>query len=283
MKNWALKNWTGRHTLISGIALILITNAVALGGVAWNRSGEPESTLKLTQRELQPPYYWGMNRENSGMSLRLNWRVSSGDRSWNYSYSGGTPDWLDQAKMERIGFDVNLAKEMKDDYGWTSRQLSKEVLLVLEMDGPVYQKVLERTRQNAAEQDAKLAATPDVEELKRKAKQAQDEVRREEQENSRLFAVDAGSSQAELRSKYADRIRYAIVRALVRPSTGAQNKIVGYIERISIDGINVPYELRSTFERGVLGQPYGRQAFEASVAFGQRMEPWLLGISATAK
>ncbi len=292
MKNWALqiwtgktrtgKNWTRKHTLIGGIALILITNAVALGGVAWNRSGDPEAVLKLTQRELQQPYYWGMNRENSGMSLRLNWRNSSGDRSWNYSY-GGTPDWLDQAKMESLGFDVNVPPSMKDNYRWSSRQLSREVLLVLELDGPAWQHVLERTRQNATEVEAKLAAQPDSEELKRRVKTAQDEVKREEQDNSRLFAVDAGLNQSELRARYPGRTRYAIVRAQERPSTNAQNKVVGYIEHISIDSINVPYEYRAAFERRGTGQPDGRRAFEASVAFGQRLEPWLLGVSAVAK
>ena len=169
-----MKNWSRRHTLISGIALILITNAVALAGVAWNRSGDPESTLKLTQRELRQPYR-GMNDENSGMSLRINWRVFGGEKSWNYSYSGGAPDWLDQAKMESLGFDVSQAEGMKDDYRWTSRQLAKEVLLVLEMDGQAYQQVLQRARQNAAEQDAKLAAQPDAEELKSKAREAREE------------------------------------------------------------------------------------------------------------
>ena len=276
-----MKNWSRLYTLISGIALILVTNAVAMGGVAWNRSGDPESVLKLTQRELQQPDYSGMNRENSGMSLRLNWRISAGDKSRNYSYSGGAPDWLDQAKMESLGFDIAEAQRMKNDYRWANRQLSKEVLLVLEMDGPTYQQVLQRTRQNAAEQDAKVAAQPDSEELKRQAKHRQDEVRREEQENSRLFAVDAGLSQAELRAKYPDRNRYAIVRALVRPwSTGAQGKIVGYVDRSSNDSINVPYEYRAQFERRVSGQPYGRQSFEASIAFGQRLEPWLIAVSA---
>jgi hypothetical protein len=278
MKNRALESWTRRHTLISGIALILITNAAALGGVAWNRSGDPGSVLKLTQRELQQPYYLGVNRENSGVSLRINWRVSAGDKSWNYS--GGAPDWLDLAKMESLGFDVSSSQGMKDNYSWTSRQLSKEVLLVLEMDGPAYQQVLQHTRQNAAAQNAKLAAAPDVEELKRKARQAEEDVKREEQESSRLFAVDAGLSQAELRAKYPDRARYAIVRAQVRPSIGAQGKIAGYIDRISNDGINVPKEYHSRLERSVSGQPNGRQPFEASVAFGQRLEPWLLGVSA---
>jgi hypothetical protein len=284
MNNWALKNWTGRHTLISGIALILLTNAVALGGAAWNRSGDPESVLKLTQRELQQPYYWGINRENSGMSLRLNWRISAGDRSLNYSYSGGAPDWLDHAKMESLGFEVSPPQTTENIYRWTNRQLGKEVLLVLELDGPTYKRILERTRQNAAEQDAKLAANPDDKATKESAKRAQDELQREEQENSRLFAVDAGLSQAELRAKYPDRTHCAIVRAQVRPwSIGAQGKIVGYVDHISVDNINVPHEMHAMFERSVAGQPSARQPFEASVAFGQRLEPWLVGNSAGTK
>ena len=108
-------------------------------------------------------------------------------------------------------------------------------------------------------------------------------MKSEEQENSRLFAVDAGLSQAELRAKYPDRSRYAIVRAQVRPwSSGAQGKIVGYIDDISVDSINVPYEYHALFER-VRGQESAQQHFEASVAFGQRLEPWMVGMSAGKK
>ena len=49
--------WSRTHTLVAGLGLIALTNAVALLGVAWNRSGEPDATLQLSQRELQPPYY----------------------------------------------------------------------------------------------------------------------------------------------------------------------------------------------------------------------------------
>jgi len=278
-----MMNWSRRHTLFSGMALILIINGVALLGVTRNRSGAPESTLKLSQRELQPPY-WEFNRENSGMSLHLNWRVSDGGKGREYSYSGGAPDWLDQAKMESLGFDVSPAQGVKDKDRWTNRQPGKEVLLVLELDGPAYQQVLQRTRQDAAEKSSKLATQPDSEELQRKDKQLQEEVKREEQENSRLFAIDAGLDQAELRAKYPDRSRYALVHAQVRPhSTGEHGMTAGHIDRISIDGITVPYQLRSVFELGTHGQPHPVQIFEASVAFGQRLEPWLLGISAGAK
>ena len=208
-----MMNWTRRHTLIVGLALILLTNAVALLGVYWNRSGNPESMLKLSERELQQPYGWGMNRENSGIALRINWRVLSADMNWNYPYSGGNPEWLDQAKMASLGFDVGPAADVQDDYRRNNRQLSKEAYLVLEMDGPAYQQSLQRARQNAAEQDAKLAALPDDKGSRTGAKRAHEGVNTEEQKNSRLFAVDAGLSQAQLRAKYPDRNRHAIVRA----------------------------------------------------------------------
>lgn len=45
--------WSRKHTLIAGIALIALSNAVALIGVAYNRSGEPESELRLSSASLR--------------------------------------------------------------------------------------------------------------------------------------------------------------------------------------------------------------------------------------
>jgi len=283
-----MNNWTGKHTLIVGLALILLTNAVALLGVYWNRSGVPESTLTLTQRELQQPYDWGMNRENSGMSLRIHWRVHTGENYWPGSYSGGQPLWLDQAKMASLGFDVTATAGKHDDFRWSSRQLGKEVLLVLEQDGPAWQQALQSAQQYAEEQDAKLAAFPIDEQMKENTKRAHEVTTMEAQENSRLFAIDAGLNLTELRVLYPDRNRYAIVRAQVRPSyvRDDPSKIAGYIDRISIDEVNVPYEYHTAFEekvRQIPRQSSTRHVFEAGVAFGQRLEPWLIGISVEKK
>jgi hypothetical protein len=121
------------------------------------------------------------------------------------------------------------------------------------------------------------------------AKSAHDEARREEQDNSRLFAIDAGLDLNELRTQYPDRNRYAIVRAQVRPwSAGGQGKIAGYIDKINIEEINVPHKYHAAFDirvrPAIIGQTSGRQrTFEASVAFGQRLEPWLIDISEAEK
>jgi hypothetical protein len=289
LKNWTPRNWTRRHTLIAGLALILLTNAVALLGVYRNRSGDPESLLTLTQRELRQPYGWGMDRENSGMSLQINWRVPSGEKYQPYFYSGGNPVWLDQDKMESLGFDVNPPKEMQENFRWASRQLSREVLLVLELDGPAYQQSLQQAQQYAAEQDAKLAVQPNDKSLQQLAKTAHDQARMEEDNNSRLFAVDAGLDLDELRDHYPDRNRYAIVHAQVRPSyLSGLGKFTGNIDKLSIDEINVPYEFHSAFDIRVRpaalrqtfgGQTSGGRTFEAGVAFGQRLEPWITGIT----
>ena len=48
-------NWSRWHTRFTGLALIAVVNGIAISGVAYNRSGEPESKLRLSERELYPP------------------------------------------------------------------------------------------------------------------------------------------------------------------------------------------------------------------------------------
>ncbi len=277
-----MKNWTRRHTLIAGIALLVVTNAVALLGVAYNRSGEPDSVLTLTQRELTPDS-WRMNHENSGVSLRIQWRLpgKAGESYYRYYYSGSA-GWLDQAKMASLGFDVSPPEGTQDKYRWASRQLTREVLLVLEMDGPAYQEALQRARQYVAEQDAKLAALPRDKDLQREAKEAHEALTREENGNSRLFAVDAGLDQAALRAKFPDRKRYAVVRARVHMTWDEKSGYAGYISGLSIDEVTAPHEYHALIEgSGIPSAPGPAIApFEARIAFGQRLEPWLLGMTA---
>ena len=91
----------------AGLALIVLTNAVALGGVWWNRSATPESALTLSERELGLPWRSLRFAEDSGLSLNLNWRVGdreAGEFVSGYTFNGGTPEWLDAAHMAALGF-----------------------------------------------------------------------------------------------------------------------------------------------------------------------------------
>ena len=282
-------NWSRSSILIAGVGLILLTNAIALGGVAYNRSGEPESILRLTERELERPYDWGANRENSGLALTLRWRtlVESADPAVNmytgYAGADGSPKWLDEAKLIALGFDARSRSHSDRDWS-TDRILPREALLVLESNGPTYLRALERARQHAAREDTLSAANPNNEQMVRRAKSAKERLDGEENESSRLFVVDAGLDLAQLRSTYPDRSRYAIVRGEVRSrwikAGNEPTKLTGYVSGIHTDRIHVPLAFHSYFAPSGENKHVGRSArmtpSETAVAFGRRLEPWIV-------
>jgi len=286
-----MKTWPKVNVMLAGIALIGATNGVALVGVAWNRAGTPDSQLQLSQRELHSPYRWQV-RDNSGIALTLAWRVPvrdgkkgrEGDYDTDYGGSG-TPWWLDAEKMRRLGFTVQEVTA-SDDTWQARRERSREVLLVLEFNGPDTQRALEQAQHKAVEADALLAANPDKQEFRDRARRAHERVKEENEERSRLFAVDAGTDLASLRAQYPDRSRFVIVRGKVRvwgygPRRAEEPQ--GHIYGVINNTINVPLEFRPLFEREgnpvTRGRATSTAPFQATVAFGQRLEPWLVAVA----
>ena len=283
---------TPRTTLIAGAALILLVNAVALTGVYFNRSGEPEARMTLSQRELGMPWDWGVAKDNSGLVLGLNWRVNEGnavDTSYGgYGYHGGTPDWLDEPRMQALGFATAPVDASSEGRRRFERTLAREVLLVLELAGPAWQRALERSRQNSARHEAARLANADSKEFAEKARRAQEQMKNEETLNSRLFAIDAGLDGAALRAKYPDRGRYLILKARLRPRLETHDskiRVTGYVSELAVQRINVPHALRPALEPA-LRKPRPRlnaldpgAQFEATLAVGRRLEPWIEAVS----
>jgi hypothetical protein len=287
---------TWSRTLVAGGALILVTNAVALVGAAYNRAGDPESVLKLTQRELSLPYSWGFEGENSGITLRLRWRVLGAEPQGalglerSYPGVGEAPDWLDKAKLVALGFDVSTPQDTPAGRRHYDKLLPKEVLLVLDLDGPAYRRMLERAKQYSEREEALHLANPGDKEFERRAKWAKEELDREERESSRLFVIDAGLDVGALRAQYPDRLRYAIVRGQVRLQLAEKEKhlvLSGYVNDLSIDHITVPLGFRQVFEPMLHNARRGQydtvSRYEVSVAFGKRLEPWITTASATSE
>jgi len=273
-------NWTRRNATLAGLALILLTNAVALGGVAYNRMGETQGSLRLSERELRPPYVCADPSENSGLALRLNWRslpaIRPHARPREIYDNDGNPGWLDVPKMVSLGFRAPtpsdaLAYDRSSAY---RRQLPRDAFVVLEMDGPARQEALRR-----AEADA--AGVPDGDEHKVDREQRRLAVDREHRLDSRLFAVDAGLDRDALRSRYPDRAMYAIVRGRIRP-TALQDGTApgGAVAALGVGEVNVPYALRGVFDITYPQSRYSdsgesKNRFDATLVFGQRSEPWL--------
>lgn len=273
--------WSRRRTLIAGVSLILAVNAIALAGVAFNRSGAPESTVQLSERELQAPGRW-KSKENSGVALSLRWRVHSGidvpETYYEYASYGGTAAWLDKAKLAALGIEVSQEQSRMARNFKLLRM--KEVLLVLELDGPAYRQSLERARKKADDEEKLNQANPGNKEFAQRTKAAKEGLMREELENTRLFVIDAGLDAEALRAQYPDQAHYLIVRGKIRPqqiNRDKQERLMGFISAISISQINVPVEFQpALMQTEATNKP---PRFKATVAYGKRLEPWIVALS----
>ena len=262
---------------IAGLAIIVVTNLVALGGVAYNRSGEADAVVELTEREVRMPYRYGfyMDTENTGLGLNISCR-----NCW------GSPVWLDLDKLVELGFEPGSLEEDREwrlDY---DKSLPRDFFLVLEYNGAAHQRAIANEEKELAEEQALLADNPDNEEFEYRVKYAQSELDEERHRASRLFAIDAGQDRSSLRNAYPDSAKYIIMRALIRQTweyDENEKKIwVGRIEDLLIDTINVPLEHRAIFEP-LEDQPRNDQEdqsprYKLSVAFGKRLEPWVLRV-----
>ncbi len=260
-----------RHALLAGVALILLINAVALAGVWYNRSGEADSRLALSERELSRTYR--NHRENSGLSVQLLWRSPSEASHGDYTRSR----LLSEEQMLRLGFAPARQDECEPR---CRRRASREVLVVLELDGPAYLEELALQRQLVEKARLAQAAVPTDEQLSHRLEHETRELDRLER-GTRLYAVDVGLDREPLRQRYADRTRYAIVHGLVRPSYERERSLNGYVSELSIEQINVPQRWRAVLDSLPSGRNDAARAPQQrmEVAFGQRLEPWIMAVS----
>ena len=271
-------NFSPKRTLLAGLLLIAVVNVFVLGGVAYNRSGEPDSTLRLSERELRVPHVWSRSMESSGLALTLDWRVLAIEASdvkqeaWQYYSYRGAPAWLDPAKMASLGFDISLFSAAANGRRAGRRDAARDVLLVLELNGAAYQASLAR----AIKYDENKVTRPN-ETAEERAKV----LKREQTQNSRLFVIDAGLDASALRAKYPDRSRFAILRGQVRPSWQRENSVntlTGMVSALSVEGLNVSPAMRSVFEGASADRGDSEKSlvrYDVDVAVGQRLEPWI--------
>ncbi len=286
--------WSRKVALAAGVGIILGTNAVALIGVAHNRSDSPESRLTLTERELQLPRWNWFESDNTGIGLRVIYRLGGPEESGvesTYPYNSTlSPPWLDKAKLAELGFEVTRPLDTPEGRRYYAKLLEKHVLLVLEYNGPAYSAALARAKRHYDEQSQRAAQHDGVKELARRRDEAQRNLDRERRARSRLFVVDAGLDLASLRARYPDKSRYAVATGRIRPvleTSKGDSKLVGWVSGLDINTIHVPYAYRDLFipllnrRRGPLYDSAPR--FEVEITYGQRLEPWVTGAQRLAR
>lgn len=273
-----------RILLAASAALILLSNGIALSGVIYNRSGQPESRLTLSQRELLLPWNGYGQREDSGLALTLQWRVEERETTGHnpsYGQRGGRPAWLDEQRLAALGIDVERAKGDDRRSARYRETGERPVLVVLELAGPDWERAKERAAAELARRTQLLQEKPATKELQAARKQAEEYLAEEEQKRSRLFAVDAGLDLAALRARYPERERYLILpgklHLLLRQDKGKGATLSAFLGSLSQEQLHLPHTLGSIL--GSRPAPAAGEkrplAFTASIAVGQRLEPWV--------
>jgi hypothetical protein len=282
---------TTRVTLwvwVAGCVLILGTNALVLVGVSANRSGEPDAVIELTERELGLPYPGALTRETSGLALRVNWRFVHPRMGEFGQDDVNQSTWLDRAKLVELGFNVAEGTDPPERARLYQNMLPRGVLLVMEYDGDAFRQAVDEAQRRLDEATAELAAHPGDPEHVQRQTWATRQLAREQEVESRLFVIDAGTDHAQLRAKYPDRSRYLIargqVRVVVTSEGGSVRRVNGMVQGLAIDSVTVPFEYRHVLD-SFSGGPIAFQGISpryiVTLQVGQRLEPWITGIRGT--
>ena len=290
-----------RIFLLAGALIILATNAIALLGVAYNRTAPPTSELVLSERELPMAADWSVSRENSGMDLRLNVQtpaarsVPGAQGSQEPRLLWGEVPWLSSEKLKSLGFPI--APETGSDAvrRINEKLLPRDVYVVLDFDGPSHQEHVREAQAAAALDEQMSAADPTDRRLAEKAKNSRQLASLAETFVSRLYCVDAGLDLAALRRRYPDVSHYAIALGTVRTTVSEQqghSRVAGQFSGLRIPEINVPLRYRRVFGAGrvfsygealglriggIPGNPAKSPHYTVTLAWGRHLEPWIVG------
>lgn len=260
---------------ILALSLVLLVNAFILVGVWYNRSGDAESTVVLTERELRMPYRWSKDQT----SVRINWRIISSEGDSYNLYN--SPTWFDQQKLVSLGFEFSADLEADTE----THFIEAEAILVLEYDGDAYQQTLKIAKNRIEMIAKKLIKLVDDEELLSDLKAAKETLKHEKYSASRLFVIDAGLDRKKLRILYPDIKRYILAYGIVdvrgyRPyDNSKKSEIAGRIDRLSIERLYIGTDVHAQIDQLRQNSKYTRNEnpprFSLEVYYGQKLEPWI--------
>ena len=253
-----------------------------------NRSGKAESQVELSERELRP--FYNYRHENSGLSLRIVWRVlGQTENDVNFWSSYDSPQWFDETKLRELEFQIPNRRDERQQLSGRVHHLPKKVFVVLENDSPLHSKVLAFLEDTVVEASENLQKDPDNEDLKSVLEGAQKRLKDERDGGSRLFAVDAGLEAESLRQQYPDRTRYIITRAIVRMIRDSHKRETvyrGQIQKLVVSKVNVARTIRDKYDyldsSKTSNWKFGYHKlprFNVTLAYGRAFEPWVIDFS----
>lgn len=288
-------NW---RRLGASVGLLVLTNAVVLAGVAYNRSGEPEVEITLTERELPVALgTFGGRDEDTGLALHLRWQ--SPNRRWHSDRHESGPTWFDQAKLEALGYDCSIPLSDPDASLHYDRQLPREVYVVLEYGGHAWADWLKEWERDLAFTAVQVSTGKDSQKDLDRHREVYERLPKTA---ARLVAIDVGNDAGQLRQRYSEPHRFIIARAQVRLALVREGKsesgerypasLRGHVTHLLTDDIHVPYEWQSELTGITEGKSiyknfwnsFDWQAepkeprYEVTLRYGKRHEPWITAV-----
>jgi hypothetical protein len=297
-----MKHLASPVSVAAACGLVVVTNLAILSAAGWNRRGEPEAELSLTERELAMPA--ARQDEGSGLGLSLVMThetpgvVRRTARWKRYELPSVDYGWLGRSKLLELGFTLDIDPTLPDAAEHYSDAMPRRAYVVVEYDGAAWkrwisdreQQVLKLHRE-VEEGIAEPSSLADAEALL-----AVDRTMR-----SRLFPVDAGIDADALQHRYPDRRRHAVLAGLLRPKVvqpenGAAT-LSGDVLGLVVKQVHVSRNLRRHLEAFLpeetweeiearerrwaeSGWPSPTQPrYRATLAVGRRHEPWLANVA----
>lgn len=297
-----MKHVASAASIAAACGLVVATNVAILAAAGWNRQGRPQATLLLTERELGMP----AARQDEVSSLELKLRLTHDPPGvlqraamWKHRELPGVRyDWLDRDKLRELGLRVDLdAADPEADERY-SRSLSRPVWVAVEQDGAAWRRWIAGRE---AEVTELRAAVERGEKEPSALAEAEALLALDRTMRSRLFPVDAGLDAQELRRRYPDGTRYAVLGALLRPEVVHPEDGEPYLTAkwtgALVGQVHVPRESRRRLE-SFLPEETWREVekrereqarsgwpvpvaprYRATLALGRRHEPWLVEVT----
>lgn len=268
--------------LLSSVLLLVLTNAVVLSGVTYNRAGEPLVSIELTERELPMHYSYSGRNENSGTAVSVSWHVLyKNEASYYASNRYHSPIWLDDAKLSELGFDLEKLHSHKADYRYSHEQIKTEVVLVMEYQGESYQQALRWAEDNVNELRSQLSVSPADTKLKSQLERSEERLTKLQISQSRLYVIDAGFDEQALAEKYTMKNKYLFMRGEIG-ITRNKNIIEGRVNKVFINDIHVPLpysQQLTSLTKGEKHYSYMKTPiaprYKIQLNMGKRLEPWI--------
>ena len=233
---------TAKQKLLLGIGVIIITNVLVIGGVIYNRTGEPVSTVTLSERELPMPYSWHgasyASGENSALSLRIDFAQSADLTNMR----------VNKKQLKELGFTFIKS----GDNFWTS---SRTFYWALEYDGEHHAKDLQQleSKVTRAEQVLLAAQNGEDEQALTDAElvlnNAKLNYQRKAQKQTQLYLIDFDAELDNLVQKYSAQSNVIFMRGLIKP----YRRYDVYPKRTSKEYIDADFNSEEDVPRFALG------------------------------